>query len=183
MTSVRIDITISNPCFTHSATKIRVADFLQLVQKHLPQTLKRVSVFEDFSDNLAAALQVGNAQLPLSWHQQVDASRIVDSRIGAAFASRSLDLEQLSVSYMVKAEDFFRACLPTWTWPRLQSLALTSQLLRYTRSRQEIDALLYEAGITALRMPRLHTLVLWDGIRGNACAFIYHTDRDYVHVT
>jgi hypothetical protein len=113
MTSVRIDITISNPCFTHSATKIRVADFLQLVQKHLPQTLKRVSVFEDFSDNLAAALQVGNAQLPLSWHQQVDASRIVDFRIGAAFASRSLDLEQLSVSYMVNAEDFFRACLPT----------------------------------------------------------------------
>ena len=114
---------------------------------------------------------------------QVDASRIVDSRIGAAFASRSLDLEQLSVSYMANAEDFLRACLSTWTWQRLQCLALTSQLIRHTRSRQEIDALLYKAGITALRMPRLHTLVLWNSSRGNACTFIYHTDRDYAYVT
>ncbi|KZL77592.1 hypothetical protein CT0861_12084 [Colletotrichum tofieldiae] len=137
-------------------------------------------VFEDFSDNLAVAL--GNAaQLP--WQLQVDGNRIVDPRIGAAFAPRSLDLEQLSVSYMVNAEDFLQACMPTWTWQRLQSLALTSQLLRQTGSRLKIDALLYKAGITALQMPRLHTLVLWNGIKGDACAFIYHTDRDRAYIT
>ncbi len=47
----------------------------------------------------------GNMQL------HVDATRIVDPQIGAAFASRSLDLE------LVNAEDFFHASLRTWTWP------------------------------------------------------------------
>ena len=32
-------------------------------------------------------------------------------------------------------------------------------------------------------MPRLRTLVLWNGVKGNACAFIYHTDRDRAYVT
>jgi hypothetical protein len=141
-------------------------------------------IFEDFSDNLAAALV--NAQLrvpPLIWHWQVNASRLVDSRISAAFAPRSLTLEHLSVSYLANAEDFFRACLSTWTWPRLQSLALTSRLLQHPGSMKEIDALLYDAGIAALRMPRLQTLVLWDGRKGNACAFMYHADRDHASVT
>jgi hypothetical protein len=108
----------------------------------------------------------------------------VDPHIAAAFASRSRDLEQLSVSYMVNAEDFLGACLPSWNWPRLESLALTSQLLKDGWGRREdIDALLYGAGTTALRMPRLRTLAIWDGREGNACAFIYHTDRYYAYVT
>lgn len=114
---------------------------------------------------------------------QVEATRIVDPRIGAAFAIRSLDLEQLSLSYMVNAEDFFHACVSTWTWQHLRSLALTSQLLRRAGSRHETDALLHQAGLTALRMPRLQTLVLWDGGKGNACAFIYHTVRDDACIT
>lgn len=151
-----------------------------MVQNRLPKTLKRLSIFEDFSDDLATALVTAQLQVPwLTWQEQVNATRIVDARIGAAFAPRSLDLEQLSVSYMVNAEDFFRACLPTWTWQCLQSLALTSQLLRYPGRREEVDALLYEAGAAALRMPRLHTLVLWDGMKGNACAFIYRTERGH----
>jgi hypothetical protein len=113
----------------------------------------------------------------------VDASRIVDARIDAAFASGSLDLEQLSVSYVVNADDFLQACISIWTWQRLQSLALTSQLLRHMGSYLETDALLYQAGLAALRMPRLHTLVLWNGTKGNACAFIYHVDRDGAYVT
>lgn len=95
-------------------------------------------MFEDFNDNLAVALH--NPQFP--GHVQVDAVRIVDLRIGTAFASRILDLEQLSVSCMVNAEDFFPACTQTWTWQHLRSLALTSQLLKYMGSRQEIYALL-----------------------------------------
>jgi hypothetical protein len=65
--------------------------------------------FECFSTNIAAAL---NAQLP---HHQVDTSRLVDSRIGATFASRSLDLEQFSFHYMVNAEDFLQACKSIWS--------------------------------------------------------------------
>ncbi|KAI1637639.1 hypothetical protein F4809DRAFT_640310 [Biscogniauxia mediterranea] len=40
----------------------------------------------------------------------IDVVRVVDPQIAATFASTSIDLEYLSVSYMVNAEDFFRAC-------------------------------------------------------------------------
>jgi hypothetical protein len=159
-----------------------IADFVHLIRHHLPQTLKRVTVFEDFNDSLAAVLVSANIA-QVWWLWQVEASRVVDAKVGAAFASKSLGLEQLAVSYMVNAEDFFRACQPTWTWQRLQSLALTTQLLRPTGSRQEIDALLYEAGLAALRMPKLRTLVLWNGGRENACAFIFHVDGHRASVT
>lgn len=175
MTKVCVYI-YSISCLTYSTTNICIAELLLLVQNHLPKTLKRLSVFEDFNDNLAAALANPRNLL-------VDTTRIVDPRIGAAFAFRSLDLEQLSISYMVNAEDFFQACTRTWTWQHLQSLALTSQLLQSTGSRQETYTLLCSAGVTALQMPRLHTLVLWNGTQGNACAFIYHTDRYYAYLT
>jgi hypothetical protein len=182
MSRVRISVTILNPYFMYSTTKIYVIDFLHLVQEHLPQTLKKLSVFEDFSDDLVIPLQIGNAQLPEFMHP--DLPTIVNPRIGAAFASRSLDLEELAISYMVNAEDFFQACTPAWTWQRLQSLAITSRLLRNTAgSRRKIDTLLYKAGITALQMPRLHTLVLWNGTKGNACAFIYHAGRHGANIT
>lgn len=118
------------------------------------------------------------------WGYAINATRVVDPGVGAAFASKSLDLEQLSVSYMASAEDFFRACQPTWTWQRLESLALTSQLLQHTADHQKIDALLYKAGMAALQMPKLRTLVLWYGAKGTACAFIYSADRgNAAHVT
>lgn len=112
-------------------------------------------------------------------------SRVVDPRIAAAFAARSVDLEQLSVAYNVNAEDFFdrAACNPSWTWHRLESLALTSQLLRDTQGRKGIDALLYVAGVTARRMPRLRAFVLWNGIQGQACAFLYQTGAGRASIT
>jgi len=116
----------------------------------------------------------------------VHLSRTLDAKVGASFALRSLDLEYLSVSYMVDAMHFFQGCMAdslgqhsdreTWTWQHLQSLALTSPCLQRTGSRQEIDTLLSRAATVALRMPRLDTLVLWNGTRGNACAFIYTWD-------
>jgi hypothetical protein len=147
-----------------------------MIRNGLPGTLKTLVVFEDFDENLAAALSSHNPQLAAP--AQVDTARLVDTRIGMAFASRSLDLEQLSVSYMVNAEDFFQACAPTWTWQHLQSLALTSQMLRDAglRSRQGIDSLLRSAGVAALQMPALRALTLRNGARGNACSFIYQTD-------
>ena len=149
-----------------------------MVQNCLPRTLKRASIFEDFSGKFATALT--NTQLHGIWPFQTEPSRIVNPQLGATFASRSLDLEQLS---MVDAEDFFQACQPAWSWENLQSLALTSQLLRATGSPREIDILLYEAGAAALRMPSLRTLVLGNGRKGIACAFIYHTDRYHASIT
>ncbi|KAK4153544.1 hypothetical protein C8A00DRAFT_43548 [Chaetomidium leptoderma] len=159
--------------------------FLRFVE-YLPKTLKKLSVFEDFSDSIAAVLveDQNKSQNFRSMQMQVEAVRVVDPRIGAAFASRSLDLEQLSVSYMVNAEDFLGACLQSWTWPRLESLALTSRLLHDDwECREDVDTLLYGAGMAALRMPKLRTLAIWNGRAGNACAFIYHTDGNYAYVT
>ncbi|KAH6854041.1 hypothetical protein B0I37DRAFT_441106 [Chaetomium sp. MPI-CAGE-AT-0009] len=151
----------------------RVVDqeYAFVIRNGLPKSLKTLSIFEDFDDSLAAAL----ARLgPLGPVFPVDSVRIVDPRIGATFASRSLDLEQLSVSYLSNAEDFFGACLQTWTWEHLRSLALTSALLQPAGNPGRIYALLSSAAAAALRMPKLHTLVLWNGRRGNACAFVYH---------
>ncbi len=137
-----------------------------MVRIDLPRSLKTLSVFEDFDDSLA--------DLFINPWDPADHVRIADSRVAADFAYRSVRLEQLSVSYLANAEDFFRACLHTWTWEHLRSLALTSTLLQPTESRGNIYALLSRAAAVALQMPRLHTLVLWNGRRGNACAFIYH---------
>lgn len=163
-----------------STTKIWALDFSRLVQERLPKTLKSIVVFEDFSRNLGAVLH--NAQGLLG--QRVNLSRMLDAQVGTAFARRSLDLQHLSVSYMVDAMHFFQGCMPdllgrhsdreTWTWQHLQSLALTSQCLQRTGNRREIDALLGRAATVVLRMPKLHTLVLWNDT--NACAFIYACD-------
>ncbi len=166
-------------CPLYLVTNSYLVEFLLLVRHHLPKTLKRLSIFEDFNDNLSRTL--ANSQL--LGVLQVNTTRIINSEIGKAFAFRSLDLEQLSLSYLVDAKDFFQACMQTWTWQHLQSLALTSELLQSTRSREVIYALLSSAGISVLQMPRLHTFVLWNGTRGNACAFIYDTDRYSAHLT
>ena len=110
-------------------------------------------------------------------------NRIINPEIGKAFAVRSLNLKQLSLSYLVDANDFFKACSQTWTWQHLQCLALTSPILRSTESHREISTLLSIAGISVLQMPRLHTFALWNGTQGNACAFLYCMDRYSAQLT
>ncbi|KAH6632554.1 hypothetical protein F5144DRAFT_489282, partial [Chaetomium tenue] len=163
-----------------------LTDLFQLVQDRLPQSLKRVSVFEEFSESLGRILETGPL---MPWQQQreeLEFYRIVDPRIGMAFAARSVAFEQLSVAYMVNAEDLFShaARNSSWTWHHLKSLALTSQILRDTlRSRRGIDDLLYLAGNTVSRMPKLQDFALWNGIKGEACAFIYRRDGGRASIT
>jgi hypothetical protein len=58
-----------------------------------------------------------------------------------------------------------------------------SSHLKHTGSREAIHALLYGAGVAALRMPRLHTMTLWNGRKENACAFIYQTENGCSSIT
>ncbi|KAK4122380.1 hypothetical protein N657DRAFT_664952 [Parathielavia appendiculata] len=125
---------------------LRLFAWISLSNSCLPQTLRRVTVFQEFSNRITAALS--NSQMS-PW-LGVDGSNVVDPGIGAA--------------------------LPPG------SLALTSQLLQRTASFQKIDALLYEAGSTALQMPGLRSMVLWNGGEGNACEFIYRTDSAHASV-
>lgn len=165
------------------------AEFIQLLNYGFPKTLRRLLVFEDFNKDLAAILaepysrayQEGGTVRKMSDFRRID------------FVCRifNLNLEELSISYMVNAEDLFPASpttrywdpWPTGPWERLQSLALTSQLLQPTTSRSETNALLCRAGVSALHMPKLRTLALWNGTRGMAAAFTYRVHRDYATIT
>ncbi|KFY91384.1 hypothetical protein V500_04688 [Pseudogymnoascus sp. VKM F-4518 (FW-2643)] len=152
------------------------SQFLHLLNYGIPKTLRRLSVFEDFNKDLAAILADPYSRV----YQEPDTVRKMSDYKRIDFVCRifNLNLEEISVSYMVNAEDFFPASpttryrdpWPTGPWERLQSLALTSQLLRPTTSHQETNALLFRAGVSALQMPKLRTLALWNGTRGMAAA-------------
>lgn len=93
----------------------------------------------------------------------------------------SMKLEKLSLAYLVDAWGSFRSCSWSSKWPRLESLALTSQILSQTKSHQTmtlIESLLLAAARAALVMPKLKTMVLWNGQVKNACAFIYRVGTD-----
>lgn len=110
-------------------------------------------------------------------------SSALDSQIGKVFADRSLQLEQLAASFVTDARHFFRHCQKSWVWPRLQSLALTSSHLCSTSSRRGAAGLLCDAAKAALNMPKLHTMALWYGARGEACAFVYKIKAGTASIT
>lgn len=84
--------------------------------------------------------------------------------LGATFASKSLGLKHLAISFVVDAEELFQQYQSTWIWAHLQSLALTSQLLQDDGEQLgQIEALLCRAAVLARKMPKIHTFVLWNG--------------------
>jgi len=147
------------------------------MQSNLPDTLNRLIVFED-SYEFYDLFPKRPAHIP--WFNLLDPSE----GLGAVFASKSLDLQHLAISFMVNAEELFRHCQSTWSWLRLQSLAPTSQLLQDDwGKRSQIEALLCRVGVLVQKMPKLHTFVLWNGGKAHACAFIYRIDRDVASIT
>lgn len=147
------------------------------MRKNLPDTLNRLLIFEDaykFYDPFPKQ----PAHIP--WYNLVDPSE----GLSAVFASKSLGLQHLAISFMVNAEELFRQCQSTWSWSHLQSLALTSQLLQEdSEKRKQMKVLLWRAGVLVQQMPKIHTFVLWNGGKAHACAFIYRIDRDSASVT
>ncbi|KAK4196598.1 hypothetical protein QBC40DRAFT_313184 [Triangularia verruculosa] len=177
------------PCLEHliyepwqASTRYKVKIRDDLLQHYLntetfPVALRKVSVFEESGDEISGRTR----GLPESEKRAAD-RRLAERQLAAAFASRSLTPDELSLSYIIDAQDFFKTCQPTWTWQSLESLSLTSKQLRFTVDRKDLDKLLLEAGKTALCMPKLKTLVLWSG-ENDACAFIYQTRNDHASIT
>ncbi|KAI1375988.1 hypothetical protein F4677DRAFT_459934 [Hypoxylon crocopeplum] len=152
-----------------------------IVEVGLPKGLKRLSVFEDFSEDWSLCIPSAVARIP-------------QPQVARAFAQRSLQLEHLSVSFMVEAQHFFDApqqhwawhSLPPqrWAWDNLQSLALTSQLLVPLPAEEgQISGLLRAAGKAALHMPKLHTMALWNCLEKDAGVFLYRKGRDETSIT
>ncbi|KAI8956176.1 hypothetical protein F4801DRAFT_525706 [Xylaria longipes] len=148
-----------------------------VLRRHLPDTLNKFIIFQDSYKFYDSFPKPPANVLSLNLFNP-------DERLGPIFASKSLNLQHLAISFMVNAEELFRYCQSTWSWLNLQSLALTSQLLQDDwGKRNQIEALLCRAGVLVQKMPELHTFVLWNGGKAHACAFIYRVGRDSASVT
>ncbi|RYO96980.1 hypothetical protein DL764_007381 [Monosporascus ibericus] len=146
--------------------------YQNIILTSLPETLKALTIFEDFNEdyNIVHCFNYSTRE----WLYPPELVRTPNPSVGAALAYRSLSLERFSASNMVDANDFFRACEPNWAWDNLTSLTLTSRLLTLCKPHLlPINKMLVDAGTAALRMPHLRTLVIWNGMKRNACAFRY----------
>lgn len=92
--------------------------------------------------------------------------------VSRVIALASLELEQLSASFIVDAGQFFQI-EPSWEWPKLTTLALTSGLLSPDKNSTEVGAMLQAAAEAAKKMPQLETMEIWNGRKGLAALFKY----------
>ncbi|KAF5677615.1 hypothetical protein FHETE_1666 [Fusarium heterosporum] len=90
-------------------------------------------------------------------------------------------LENLSVSHLIDAKEFFRPFWPADSdtataslprWEHLKTLSLTSEILN-TDTKQDVNELLCAAARAARKMPNLELLELWNGRDQHAGVFRY----------
>lgn len=96
----------------------------------------------------------------------------------------SLNLEHFAASFIADASHFFSSIEPSWKWPNLKSIVLTSQLLAPDSDPVEIRAMLQAAAAVAVtKTPRLETLEIWNGTSGLAALFQYQVLHDKMEAT
>ncbi|KAM7223297.1 hypothetical protein V8F06_001174 [Rhypophila decipiens] len=142
--------------------------YLCMLAARFMRRIRRLAVFENFSENIESMYLVPS--IP----PRPARARIV----GSEFARTSLKLDQLSASFIIEAEHFLTACKPSWTWPNLTTLSLTSQLLAPDVDPAKVNQLLTSAAEVATRMPKLERLEIWNGRRGLAMLFKYQILSD-----
>ncbi|KAK9770604.1 putative F-box domain-containing protein [Seiridium cardinale] len=137
-------------------------DMEVLLRRCMPTMLKELTLYEDY-DGFYELFEtnINRSSLPQF------ATTILDA---------STQLESLAVSFVIDARDFFHPLSPTKdlalpNFPRLQFVILTSHELSLDKSPKAINNLLYAAGNTALKMPKLQVMELWNGRRGEAAIF------------
>ncbi|KAF4970960.1 hypothetical protein FSARC_2063 [Fusarium sarcochroum] len=142
----------------------------------LPASVNTMTIFEDFNENYLELFQRMRGRYSIEMNP--DRVRITTPAVGAAFAKKSLQLEHLSVAFLIDAWHFFDTCLPQpqWQWDQLRSLTLTSRKLTPKTNTEHVNRLLQTAAQAALRMPKLEDLTIWNGAKGEACAFMYRRD-------
>ena len=97
-----------------------------------------------------------------------------------ALVEASLGVEHLAASFVSDASHFLHACKSGNTWPRLESLALTSNILEPEQQSVYINDLLEMSALVAMKMPRLKLMELWNGRAGFAGVFRYQmSESDY----
>ncbi|OAA57646.1 hypothetical protein SPI_07305 [Niveomyces insectorum RCEF 264] len=137
--------------------------FPRLLKWFASSHVRRLVLFENFDPQYTLRLS------------ECDPVRIPAPNVAEAIACASLALEQLSASFMVDAADFFCAREPSWEWPNLTSMALTTRLLAPDTSANAIDGMLLAAAAAAINMPNLKTMELWNAQAGLAMLFRYES--------
>ncbi|KAI0010556.1 hypothetical protein F4779DRAFT_627122 [Xylariaceae sp. FL0662B] len=137
--------------------------YLFLFESLASINLKRLVLFENF-----------NQQYP-SYFPDYEPIRIPTPDVSRMVAVISLKLEHLSASFMVDASYFLDARVPSWKWPNLTSLVLTSRLLTPNRNPVEINNMLQAAAAAAMKMPKLEIIEIWNGQEGLAALFRYQS--------
>ncbi|KAI0836554.1 hypothetical protein F5Y06DRAFT_305293 [Hypoxylon sp. FL0890] len=125
--------------------------------------LQRLVIFENFNQQYPPGLRN---------YEPIQTPTFAVSQM---VANASLKLEHLAASFMVDASYFFQAREPSWLWPKLTSLVLTSRLLTPDRSPTDINDMLQAAAETAMKMPKLETMEIWNGRVGLATLFRYQS--------
>ncbi|KAI1756542.1 hypothetical protein F4782DRAFT_482990 [Xylaria castorea] len=136
--------------------------------------LKRLVVFENFNQQYPAIMQRFLLGVDLSG---CDSTRNPSPAISRMVALASLKLEHLAASFIVDASHFFEI-EPSWEWPNLTSLVITSKLLTPDESSIEIGSMLQTVAAAAIKMPQLETMEIWNGQKGLAALFKYQAFRN-----
>ncbi|KAI0133733.1 hypothetical protein BJ170DRAFT_699613 [Xylariales sp. AK1849] len=141
--------------------------------------LKRLVVFENFNQQYPTTMQRFMLGVDLSGCDSIRKPAPAVSRI---IALASLKLEHLAASFIVDASHFFDI-EPSWEWPNLTSLVLTSKLLTPDESSIAIGVMLQTAAAAAIKMPQLEMMEIWNGRKGLAALFKYQAFRNIQQAT
>lgn len=138
---------------------------MRLCESLRSHQLRRIVLFENFHGNKPAmSLAVQGAEIDTAY----------------ALVEASLGVEHLAASFVSDASHFLHACKSWNIWPRLESLALTSNVLEPQQQSVYINDLLETSAIVAMKMPRLKLMELWNGRAGFAGVFQYQmSESDY----
>jgi hypothetical protein len=159
-------------------TTQQLTGFSILVKSGLPASVKRLSLFEDISEDVIAPYSMS--------------PRLLTTILSITLAERSRRLQQLSASFMFDALCFFRACQTDWVWAELRSLAVTSRTLdQRERVRTGITdvipraagLMLCDAARAVKSMPKLKIMEIWNGGAGHACLFRYQIEHETARLT
>lgn len=136
-------------------------------------------VFENFNQQYPIVLQrfMNGEDLV-----KCDSIRKPSPQLGRVVALASLKLERLAASYIVEASNFF-SIEPSWVWPNLTSLLLTSSSLSPNEDSTKTGAVLQAAAVVAAKMPRLETMEIWNGRKELAAVFKYQVFRNMQQAT
>lgn len=131
---------------------------MRLCESLRSDQLRRVVIIENFhGNNPAMSLAVRAAEIDT----------------GYALVEASLGLEHLAASFVSDAAYFIYASKRWNIWPKLESLALTSNILDPQQQSVYINDFLEAVALVAIKMPRLKSMELWNGRAGFAGVFQY----------